>query len=111
RPDPRHRACSAQAAAGGAELVLVVIGPITDSQDEVIREALRLAAELPFRLDAALATTPQHAAGIVGGADEVTIVARGRERRRLERTLGPRKRPDDQHNPGERRLASPSPRG
>jgi K+-sensing histidine kinase KdpD len=94
-----------RAAAEGGELVLVTVGyPITDSQDDAVREAVRLAGELRFQLDAVLATTPEQAAREITRADEVTVVAGGRERKRLERAVGiPRTAQP------ERRLRAPTP--
>jgi nucleotide-binding universal stress UspA family protein len=94
-----------RAAAEGGELVLVTVGyPITDSQDDVVREAVRLGGELRFQLDAVLATTPQQAAREITKADEVAVVATGRERKRLERAVGISRTAQP-----ERRLRAPTP--
>jgi nucleotide-binding universal stress UspA family protein len=75
--------------AEGAELVLLSLGyPVTPGQEAVVGDALRLANELRLWLDTVLVTSPEEAAEYVRADDEVTLLASGRERKRLERVLG-----------------------
>jgi nucleotide-binding universal stress UspA family protein len=79
-----------RAAADGAELVLLSVGyPVTESQSSAVEEGARLAVDLRLPFDAVLVTDRAHLAEHVGPAQQVVVVASGRERRTLERLLGP----------------------
>jgi nucleotide-binding universal stress UspA family protein len=74
--------------AEGVELVLLSLGfPVSAAQAAVVGDALRLADELRLWLDTALLTTPDQLGEFVRPDDEVTILASGRERTRLERAF------------------------
>lgn len=75
-------------AAQGHEVLLISIGfPATGSQRRAVDEALDLAAELTFFLDAVLVTDLGDLEGLLAGADEVRIIGSGRERRRFRRLM------------------------
>jgi hypothetical protein len=77
------------AVAARAQLVLLSLGyPVSAHQAGVVGEARGLAEELRLWLDAVLVTSPKQLSDLVGDDDEVTIIASGRERRRIERALG-----------------------
>jgi nucleotide-binding universal stress UspA family protein len=74
--------------AEGAELVLLSLGyPVAHTQAAVVGDALRLAVELRLWLDAVLVKSPEEVAEFVREEDEVTILAVGSERRRIQRAL------------------------
>jgi nucleotide-binding universal stress UspA family protein len=80
-------------AAERAQLVLLSFGyPISPAQDAIVRTAVGLADELRLWLDAVLVLSTSELRWLAGNADDVTIVATGSERRRLERSLGVRAR-------------------
>src|SRR2546427_6333897 len=75
----------------GSELVLLSLGYPSDSaQAGVVGDALRLADELRLWLDAVLVSNPAQLPQFIDDGDEVNVLAMGRERRRIERILGPR---------------------
>jgi nucleotide-binding universal stress UspA family protein len=79
--------------AEGAELILLSLAPPSDlGQATAVGDALRLADELRLWVDAVLVTSPEQAASFVHEGDEVTVLANGSERRRIERALGGRVR-------------------
>jgi nucleotide-binding universal stress UspA family protein len=76
-------------AAENKELVLISVGPrVSPTQRAILDEALRLASTLRVPLDEVWAARPESATGHVEDDDDVTVVASGREQRRLERALG-----------------------
>ena len=75
-------------ASQGHEVLLVSVGfPPTASQRRAVDDALVLAAELRFLLDAVLVTDMGDLDGLLTGAHEVHVVGSARERRRLERLI------------------------
>ena len=77
--------------AEGAELVLISLGhPVAPTQSAVVGEAVRLADELRIWLDAVLVTSPDDLRELIREGDDVTILASGAERRRIERVVGGR---------------------
>jgi Ca2+-transporting ATPase len=81
--------------AAGGHLVLLSLGyPVSPNQAGVVGEAVSLAEELRLCLDAVLVTSPKQLADLVGDDDQVTIIASGRERRRIERALGSKAKRD-----------------
>ena len=80
-----------------AELVLLSLGyPTGANQAAVLGEALRLAAEIRLWMDAVLVTKPEELPEHLRDGDDVTILASGSERRRIERALGRKaRRPRD----------------
>src|SRR5262245_45157732 len=73
------------------ELVLLSVGhPPASGQDAIVGQALDLADRLRLWLDASLVTSPKELAGLVRVDYDVSILATGRERRRIERALGAR---------------------
>lgn len=77
-----------RAAADGAELVLLSVGyPVTAEQSSAVEEGARLAVELRLPFDAALVMNREGLAKHVRSADQVTVVAVGRERKVLEHSL------------------------
>ena len=89
----RHAELDVRAEAGraveeGRQLVLLSVGyPVTPAQDAVVQDALHVAHDLRLWLDAILVPSSKDLADLVGSDEEVTVVARGAERRRLERAL------------------------
>src|SRR6266516_903812 len=80
-----------QVQAEGAELVLVSVGhPAAAAQAAIVGDALRLADELRLWVDAALVTSAEQISELLVETDEVSVLASGAERRRLERALGRR---------------------
>ena len=78
-----------RAAAQHAELVLLSLGyPVSPKQDAVVQAALREAADHQVWFDAVLVPSPKRFGEYVHAGDEVTIVASGSERRKLDRALG-----------------------
>lgn len=72
----------------GHDVLLVSIGfPPTGAQRRAVDDALELAAELRFRLDAVLVTDMADLDELLTGADEVRVVGSARERRRLKRLI------------------------
>ena len=77
-----------RAAADGAELLLLSVGyPVTAEQSSAVEEGARLAVELRLPFDAALVMNRDGLATHVRAADDVTVVAAGRERKVLEHSL------------------------
>lgn len=69
-------------------IVLVSLGyPVSASRADLVRDAVGLARELGLWLDAVLVTSTSELPALVEDGDRVTIVAKGRERRRIERAL------------------------
>jgi nucleotide-binding universal stress UspA family protein len=89
----RHADLDVRAEAGraveeGRQLVLLSVGyPVTAAQDAVVQDALHVAHDLRLWLDAILVPSSKDLADLVATGEEVTVVARGAERRKLERAL------------------------
>jgi hypothetical protein len=85
-----------------AQLVLLSLGyPVSAAQQAIVQQALQLAADLRLWLDAELVPAPRKVRELVRPTDEMTILAEGAERRRLERAAGLRRR----ERPGDARPA------
>jgi nucleotide-binding universal stress UspA family protein len=83
-----------QVVAEGAELVLLSVGyPVKPTQATVVGDALRMAKELRLWLDTILVMSPDELGEFVGESDDVTVIASGLERKRIERALGPKLHP------------------
>jgi nucleotide-binding universal stress UspA family protein len=79
-----------RAAADGAELVLLSVGyPVTASQSSAVEEGARIALDLRLRFDAVLITQRKRLVEHVWPAEQIVVVAGGRERRTLSRLLRP----------------------
>ena len=77
-----------RALAEGAQLVLVTVGyPVPGPHTRAVTDALRLADERGLFVEAALALSPDEARDFVRTGDRVTIVAEGREQRKIERAV------------------------
>lgn len=77
-----------RAAADGAELVLLSVGyPVTPSQSSAVEEGARIAFDLRLPFDAVLITQRKGLVDHVWPAEQVVVVATGRERRTLSRLL------------------------
>jgi nucleotide-binding universal stress UspA family protein len=71
------------------ELILLSVGyPIAATQAIVVSDALRCAAELQLWLDVVLVTRPEQLAGLTRDGDDVSVLASGAERKKIERALG-----------------------
>jgi len=82
------RAEAGRAVEEGRQLVLLSVGyPVTAAQDGVVQDALHVAHDLRLWLDAILVPSSKDLADLVEAGEEVTVVARGAERRKLERAL------------------------
>jgi hypothetical protein len=80
------------AAAEAIPLVVLCIGyPVTPPQQLAVAEALRLSVELGVWFDAISLARPEDVLEHVRPGDEVIVRARGRQRRRLESLLRPRR--------------------
>ena len=96
-------AVARRAAVERRQLVLLVVGRrVSAEQKMLVERALRSAGEHHLWFDAVWVTGASRAAEYIEEGDEVTILASGRERRRLERALGSLVRP----RPGPPRLRS-----
>ena len=75
-------------ASQGHEVLLISIGfPPTGWQRRAVDDAMELAADHTFFLDAVLVTDIGDLEGLLAGADEVRIIGSGRERRRFRRLM------------------------
>jgi nucleotide-binding universal stress UspA family protein len=72
----------------GDELVLLSLGyPVSASQTAAVEQALRLAESLTLWMDAVLVTDVRQLAELLRVGDDVTVLASGAERKRIERVL------------------------
>jgi len=84
--------------AEGAQLVLLSVGyPVARAQTAVVADALLLADSLRLWLDIVLVTSREEITELLHEDDDVTIVAWGRERRRIERAIGERAHPNGEN--------------